>query len=78
MSFLHNYLSWNSLKKNLELQLLLRMEMEIESKYLTITDVQLNSNISGTKNDEENNAKSIRKFNVYYLSVAMYHVYSSS
>ena len=54
------------------------MEMEIESKYLTITDVQLNPNISGTKNDKKNNAKSTRKFNVYYLSVAMYHVYSSS
>ena len=53
MSFLHNYLSRNSLKKNLELQLLLRMEMEIESKYLTITDVQLNPNISGTKNDKK-------------------------
>ena len=53
MSFLHNYLSRNSLKKNLELQLLLRMEMEIESKYLTITDVQLNTNISGTKNDKK-------------------------
>ena len=53
MSFLHNYLSRNSLKKNLELQLLLRMEMEIESKYLTITDVQLNPNISGTKKDKK-------------------------
>ena len=53
MSFLHNYLSRNSLKKNLELQLLLRIEMEIESKYLTITDVQLNPNISGTKNDKK-------------------------
>ena len=53
MSFLHNYLSRNSLKKNLELQLLLRMEMERESKYLTITDVQLNPNISGTKNDKK-------------------------
>ena len=29
------------------------MEMEIESKYLTITDVQLNPNISGTKNDKK-------------------------
>ena len=29
------------------------MEMEMEPKYLTKTDIQLNANIPGTKNDKK-------------------------